>query len=103
MGILNLLFGNRNNDIKSFKEKGAIIIDVRTPQEYHKGAIQESINVPLQTLKSKIADIEAYQKPIITCCASGIRSANAASILKSNNINAINGGGWKTLKSKLKL
>jgi rhodanese-related sulfurtransferase len=39
---------------------------------------------------------------IITCCASGMRSASAKNILKSNGFtNVYNGGGWSTLQSKL--
>lgn len=101
MGLLSLLFGNKTNTIKSFQNEGAIIIDVRTSKEYKQGAIAGSINIPLQNIKTKIKDIQDFKKPIITCCASGIRSANAASILKSNNIKVINGGGWTSLKNKL--
>ncbi|MEC3905412.1 rhodanese-like domain-containing protein [Tamlana sp. 2201CG12-4] len=101
MGIINLLFGNKKDRIKAFKARHAIIIDVRTEHEYSQGAIPESKNIPLQIIPSKIQDIKNYNKPIITCCASGIRSANAASILKASNIEVINGGGWKSLYSKL--
>jgi rhodanese-related sulfurtransferase len=42
-------------------------------------------------------------KPIITCCASGMRSANAKSILKSNGFKEVyNGGGWSTLQNKIR-
>ena len=101
MGIFDFLFGNKNNDIKDFQTRGAIIIDVRTPNEYSQGAIKGSKNMPLQTLKSEIEDIKNLNKPVITCCASGVRSGNAASILKKHNIEAINGGGWKRLNNIL--
>jgi phage shock protein E len=39
---------------------------------------------------------------IITCCASGMRSASAKSILKTNGFLAVyNGGGWQSLELKL--
>ena len=101
MGLLNFLFGNKNNAITEFKEKGAIIIDVRTPGEYKQGAIAGSKNIPLQTINTKIDYIKKLNKPVITCCASGGRSANAVKILKTNNIEATNGGGWKSLQGKL--
>ena len=101
MGIFDFLFGNKNNDIKDFQTRGAVIIDVRTPNEYSQGAIKGSKNMPLQTLKSEIEDIKNLNKPVITCCASGVRSGNAASILKKHNIEAINGGGWKRLNNIL--
>lgn len=101
MGLLDLLFGNKNNLIEDFQSRGAIIIDVRTQNEYSQGAISGSKNIPLQTISSKIIEIKKFNKPVITCCASGMRSGNAASILKNNGIEVINGGGWKSLNSKL--
>lgn len=97
MGLLSFLFGNKNEEIKSFYTRGAIIIDVRTKGEYDLGAIPGSKNIPLQVINAKIKDIKKLNKPIITCCASGMRSGSAASILNSNGIESINGGGWKSL------
>jgi len=101
MGLLDFLFGDKSNTVTEFKDKGAIIIDVRTPGEYKQGAIPGSKNIPLQTLNTKIDYIKKLNKPVITCCASGMRSANAASILNRNNIEATNGGGWQSLQNKL--
>lgn len=101
MGLLDFLFGNKNDMIKDFRNRGAIIIDVRTTKEFNQGAIAGSKNIPLQIINSKIESIKKYNKPVITCCASGIRSGSAASILKSNGIEVINGGGWMSLNSKL--
>lgn len=101
MGLLDFLFGNKHDAIKEFQSRGAVIIDVRTPGEYQQGAIRGSKNIPLQTIASKINDIKKLNKPVITCCASGMRSGSAASILKSNGIEAVNGGGWMSLNSKL--
>ena len=101
MGLFSLLFGNKNQTIKDFQNKGAIIIDVRTPAEYSQGAIAGSINIPLQSINSKIDTIKTLNKPVITCCASGIRSSKATSTLKQNGIECINGGDWASLKNKL--
>ena len=101
MGLLDLLFGNKNNMIKDFQTRGAIIIDVRTTKEYSQGAIKGSKNIPLQNISTKIQEIKKLNKPVITCCASGMRSGSAASILKNNGIEAVNGGGWASLNSKL--
>ncbi|WNH09177.1 rhodanese-like domain-containing protein [Thalassobellus suaedae] len=84
-----------------FKKRGAIIIDVRTKAEYSQGAISGSKNIPLQNINSKIQEIKKLNKPVITCCASGMRSGSAAAILKSNGIESMNGGGWSSLNNKL--
>jgi rhodanese-related sulfurtransferase len=101
MGLLDFLTGNKTDKINDFTSRGAVIIDVRTKGEYNQGAIPGSKNIPLQTINSQIATIKKLNKPVITCCASGMRSGNAASILNSNGIETINGGGWASLRSKL--
>ena len=97
MGLLDFLFGNKNKIIEDFMSRDAIIIDVRTKAEFEMGAIPGSKNIPLQIINSKIKDIKKFKRPVITCCASGMRSGSAASILKNQGIEAMNGGGWKSL------
>ena len=102
MGILDLLgLGNKTNNIQEYVEKGAIILDVRTIDEYNDGHIKDSKNIALQVLNDKIEEVKKWDKPIIACCRSGVRSAQATSILKQNGIDCINGGGWSSLQSKL--
>ena len=59
---------------------GAHLVDVRTPQEYARGALPGAINVPLQSLLVDIQQLEK-DKPIILYCASGMRSQQAAQAL----------------------
>lgn len=101
MGLLDFLTGNKTEKINDFTSRGAVIIDVRTKEEYRQGAIPGSKNIPLQIINSQITTIKKLNKPIITCCASGMRSGNAASILNNNGIESINGGGWTSLRAKL--
>ena len=101
MGLLDFLFGDKGKKIQDFKSRGAIIIDVRTKNEFVGGAIPGSKNIPLQQIGTKTSEIKKWNKPIIACCASGMRSGSATSILKSNGIEAMNGGGWYSLSKKL--
>ena len=101
MGFFDFLTGNKSDKIKDFQSRSAIIIDVRTKAEFDQGAIPGSKNIPLQILNSKINEIKKLNRPVIACCASGMRSSSATSVLNSNGIEAINGGGWASLKSKL--
>jgi phage shock protein E len=101
MSFLSNLFGLKSVDYKSLKQNGAIILDVRTPQEFKGGHIIGSINIPLQQLQQSLSKIPK-DKVVITCCASGMRSASAKSILKSSGYSEVyNGGGWMSLKGKL--
>lgn len=101
MGLFDFLTGNKTEKIKDFQARGAVIIDVRTKGEFQQGAIRGSKNIPLQNINTQIATIKKLNKPVIVCCASGMRSGSAASILNSQGIETLNGGGWTSLNSKL--
>ena len=102
MGLLEFLgFRNKSNSSQEFKDKGAIVIDVRSQGEFAGGHIKGAKNIPLNEIGNKINDIKKLNKPVIACCASGMRSSQATSILKQNGIDAINGGGWQSLQNKL--
>lgn len=89
-------------NFKDLMDRGAQIIDVRTKSEYQGGHIRGSVNIPLNTLQQSLSKIKK-DKPVITCCASGMRSASAKSILKANGFTEVhNGGGWMSLNNKIK-
>jgi rhodanese-related sulfurtransferase len=98
--IKNLLGLGPKVEMKELVQRGAIIIDVRTPSEYKGGHIKGSINIPLQNLESNLSKIKKAN-PVITCCASGMRSASAKGMLKSKGFEAYNGGSWSVLKNKI--
>jgi phage shock protein E len=99
--IKKILGIDPNTDLKELINKGAQIIDVRTKEEYQDGHISGSVNIPLQALSNNISKIKK-NKPIITCCASGMRSASAKTFLKSHGFTEVyNGGGWMSLKKKI--
>lgn len=100
LDFIKNLFGGKSVDYQELHKNGAQIIDVRTPAEFKGGHIKHSKNVPLQQLQSEMKKMD-LKKPIITCCASGMRSASAKSILKQNGFEAYNGGGWSSLQNKL--
>lgn len=99
---LKQLFGLEPKvNFSDLMKEGAQIIDVRSPGEFNSGHIKGSINIPLQNIQNNLSKIKR-DKPVITCCASGMRSASAKSILKSNGYKHVhNGGGWSSLKGKL--
>ena len=91
-----------NVDYRQKMEEGAIIIDVRTTEEFNRGHIEESMNIPLHTLEENLSLLEDKNQIIITCCASGMRSARAKAILKKQGYQSVyNGGGWSNLQYKV--
>lgn len=76
-------------------DNGAVIVDVRTKGEYASGHVKGSINIPLDQLRNNLKKFKSNDQAIITCCASGMRSASAKGILKSAGYtNVHNGGSW---------
>ena len=70
------------------------IIDVRTPEEFMGGNVAGSVNIPLNEVVDREAEIMAFNKPVIFCCASGGRSGQATNYFRSKGLNCENGGGW---------
>ncbi|UKM64811.1 rhodanese-like domain-containing protein [Flavobacteriaceae bacterium GSB9] len=101
MGFLDFIFGSKKRQVKRYLEKGAIILDVRSKREWDAGHIENAMHVPLDDLTENVDKIKRLNKPVVVCCQSGVRSAKAAKFLNLNNIDATNGGGWISLKSKL--
>ena len=102
MGFLDFLgIGSKVSQVQEFAKKGAIIVDVRSNAEFKSGSITGSKNIPLPAIEQEIEKIKKWNKPVIVCCQSGMRSSQAASILKKNGIECFNGGGWSSLNNKL--
>lgn len=103
IGWLKRLFGGGPEvDFKALLKSGAQIIDVRTKSEFQQGHVKGAVNIPLNNLSNHYAKMKKDQ-PIITCCASGVRSAQAKHILASNGFSQVyNGGGWQRLQEKLR-
>ena len=80
-------------------KREVIVIDVRSQQEFELGNAEIGINIPLSDLQNHIPQLKQKQKPIITCCKSGIRAAKATTILKNADIEAYNGGNWRSVQS----
>lgn len=101
MGFLDFIFGSKKRQVDEFLENGAVILDVRSQREWDAGHIENAVHIPLDQLNNRVDEVKKLNKPVVTCCASGVRSAKAAKFLNLNNIEATNGGGWVSLNSKL--
>jgi rhodanese-related sulfurtransferase len=93
LGFIKKLFGP-DVDLAEKMNEGAIILDVRSPEEFAGGHAKGSKNIPLGKVESKMNTIKKWNKPVIACCASGMRSGSAVSILKQNGVEAYNAGSW---------
>lgn len=72
-----------------------IIIDVRRPEEFAKGHVKGSINIPLKEMANRLDEIKKIKEPIIVVCGGGSGHVKAFDLLKANGIKSEKGGGWK--------
>ncbi len=97
--FLKKLVGGESVNHKQLVAEGAIIIDVRSPSEFQSGHAKGAVNIPLDTLANNLTKIKGYKKPLVLCCASGMRSGRAASLLKSKGLTDVyNAGAWVNLR-----
>ncbi len=89
-------------DYAELVKQGALILDVRSKGEYNSGHIKGSVNIAVDQLNNNLQKLKDKKKPVITCCASGMRSATAKNILKANGYTEVyNGGSWMSLRNKI--
>jgi rhodanese-related sulfurtransferase len=102
MSIFSIFGGNKTNEkVTDLLQKGALIVDVRTPEEYRSGHITGSVNIPLNLIPNKMNELKRKNKPIITVCRSGARSGMAADQLRKSGIEVENGGPWNTVQGMM--
>ena len=89
--------------VKEFRQReGAILLDVRTPQEYREGHIPGRKNVPLQQLDKISFVADNKNIPLFVYCYSGSRSRQAASMLQHMGYtNVQNIGGIAAYQGKV--
>ena len=66
------------NEALELIDKGAVVIDVRTAEEYNEGHIKGAVNIPLNEIENISYD---KNDTLIVYCASGVRSSNAVNTL----------------------
>ena len=84
MGFFDFLRGPAIDEgIKEYRKTGgAVLLDVRTPQEYQEGHIPDSKNVPLQELNRAGEMVPGKDTPLFVYCHSGARSRQAVGELQ---------------------
>lgn len=72
-----------SQDAHDWVTKGAILLDVRTPQEFAAGHLDGAINVPVDRVADRIASVAKPDQPIVVYCRSGARSGAATRALRA--------------------
>lgn len=94
---------NINEGVSQFEQTtGAILLDVRTTEEYQSGHIPQSINVPLHEIHKVAETISDHTIPLFVYCQSGVRSSQAAVALSKMGYTEVkNIGGINNYRGKV--
>lgn len=65
-------------EARALVEKGALLVDVRTPAEFQADAVEGAINIPHDQIEARAAELGAKGRPVVLYCHSGRRSGIAA-------------------------
>ncbi len=103
--ILLAVSGCYSTGSKISMKDGAVLLDVRTPEEYKDGYLEGAILIPLAELESKIAGkVPVKNTPVYIYCRSGRRAGTAVEKLKNMGYTDLhNLGGLKDAQEKLNL
>jgi phage shock protein E len=84
------------------RRRGVQVLDVRTVEEFRQGHLPGSRNLPLGELDGHMDELDRT-RPILTVCASGMRSAMARSrLLRAGFPDVRNGGPWQALEAEFR-
>lgn len=104
MGFFDFLLGSDINEgVKEYRRAGgAVLLDVRTVQEYQAGHIPGSRNIPLQEIGRVSDAVSERDTPVFVYCHSGARSRQAAGELRRMGyLNVKNIGGISAYTGKV--
>ncbi|HKK49657.1 MAG TPA: rhodanese-like domain-containing protein [Alkalispirochaeta sp.] len=104
-GVLRMkLFGSAGiastERLQQLMEDGALVVDVRTPEEFRAGHVEGAVNIPLDEIVNRSQELGDGEQPVILYCNSGNRSGQAIVRLHRHGLgNLTNGGGQHHMPS----
>jgi phage shock protein E len=98
VGVTAYLFFGRGREIQGDDARklvaaGAGLLDVRSPEEYARGHLPGALNVPVQELDRRVAEVGRADRELVVYCRSGHRSARATEILRQHGFSKVHNLG----------
>lgn len=79
---------------------GALVVDVRSPEETAAGMYKGALNIPIDQAESRLAEFGAKDKPVVLYCRSGARAGRVKQMLESKGYTDVtNAGGFADMPS----
>jgi len=76
-------------DARALVKDGALLVDVRTPEEYSAGHIDGAVNIPVAELEARLGELGEKQRSVVVYCRSGARSARARTLLEARGFTSV--------------
>ena len=83
----------QNSEARARVAEGALLLDVRSREEFAGGHVEGAVNIPVQELGGRLAEVGKAPHGIVVYCRSGARSSAAASLLRSRGFTVVDAGG----------
>jgi phage shock protein E len=98
VGVGLLLYFRFTGSISSAQARqlvseGALLVDVRSPEEFSAGHIEGALNIPVGELAQRLTELGDKHEPIVLYCRSGARSGRALSLLQRQGFTAVSNLG----------
>ena len=71
----------RADEVHTLVKQGAVLLDVRGPEEFAAGHLDGALNIPVQVLEGQLSQLPKKDRAIVVYCRSGARSARARQLL----------------------
>jgi phage shock protein E len=80
-------------EAKALVDGGALLVDVRTPEEFASGHIEGAKNIPVSEVQVRLAEFGAKDGKVVVYCRSGNRSGKAKTMLEAAGYTAVFNAG----------
>ncbi|TGJ98868.1 rhodanese-like domain-containing protein [Leptospira langatensis] len=85
--------GGEDKEIAESIARGALVLDVRTPNEYSIEHFPGAVNIPISSLSLRLDELGARDREIVVYCQSGGRSLRAKSLLNDKGFGRVKDAG----------
>jgi phage shock protein E len=98
--VVYLVFGRgreiQGGDARKLVASGARLLDVRSPEEFAGGHLPGAVNIPVQELERRLAEVGPTDGDLIVYCRSGHRSSRATDLLRQHGFTKVHNLGPMT-------